>query len=237
MPEVLTVHPYWIAIPAALLPGILGWWWSRALPTDAVVLPEWQMGLVKKLSFSTVMCTMAIVAISGWNALWLLPLEFIGLSYSTHRVRRLMLGETWPLHRYLVWRVQGLVGIFGFWMFVAMAPVIVTSARTSRALVGRSSLHRRRRRVASPELACAAVGTAGHAAPTARPRRAISAGVRRRIDSATDAMARGRPRRCAGKRARAALARPGARAFLRHIARAAHSRRDRGHPRARGRSP
>jgi Zn-dependent protease with chaperone function len=76
----------------------------------------------------TTLCTMGIIVISGWSSCWLLPLQFLALTRTSHRVRRVLFDEAWPFHRYLIWRVRIFAGMLGFWCFIAVAPTIVASA-------------------------------------------------------------------------------------------------------------
>jgi Zn-dependent protease with chaperone function len=120
------LHPYW-AIPLALLPAGLHWWWTRAVfaRSESAVLPERHLATVQRVSAVTMLCTIAIVTLAGWAAIWILPVQFLALTSSSYRVRRVLFAETWTFRRYLTWRVRSSAGMFGLWWFVALMPVAV----------------------------------------------------------------------------------------------------------------
>jgi len=126
---------YWIALPLAFLPAILHWWWTRSAfePSASAVLPERNLAIAQRVSFVAMMCMTAIVTISGWHAVWLLPVQFVALTSSTYRARRALFGETWPFHRYLSWRVRFHAAMFGLWWFVALASALVLTLASAPA--------------------------------------------------------------------------------------------------------
>jgi heat shock protein HtpX len=122
-------HAYW-AIPLALVPAAFHWWWTREAfqHSGSAVLPERLLAITQRVSAVTMLCTIAIVTTGGWNALWILPLQFLALNTSSYRVRRVLFAETWPFRRYLVWRLRFSTAMFGLWWFVAFVPVAVAQA-------------------------------------------------------------------------------------------------------------
>jgi Zn-dependent protease with chaperone function len=119
-----------IAVPLALLPAALHWWWTRSIveASASAVLPERHLAAGQRVSFVTMLCTMTIVTIAQWHAAWILPVQFVALAVSAYRARRVMFAETWTFRRYLSWRVRFHTGMFGLWWFVALAPVLVAQA-------------------------------------------------------------------------------------------------------------
>jgi heat shock protein HtpX len=120
----------WLLVPTALVPAALHWWWTRSVadPAASAVLPERHLAIVQRVSFVTMLCMIAIIFGAGWQAVWILPLQFVALSASTHRTRRAMLGETWSFRSYLSWRTRFHAGMFGLWWVVALAPLVIAQA-------------------------------------------------------------------------------------------------------------
>ena len=121
---------YWALIPLSLLPAIVHWWWTRSVadPAASAVLPERHLSITQRVSFVTVLCVVTIIIGAGWQAVWILPVQFVALAASTYRTRRAMFGETWPFRRYLSWRARFHAGMFGLWWFVAFAPTLIAQA-------------------------------------------------------------------------------------------------------------
>jgi len=125
----LQAYSLLIAIPLALLPAALNWWWTSRFPIegDETALPERHMALVQRVSATSTACAIAIGFLAGWSALWILPLEFVALACTNHRTRQLLFGETWPLHRYLVWRLRMFGGVWAYWVCLTLLPAIVAN--------------------------------------------------------------------------------------------------------------
>jgi Zn-dependent protease with chaperone function len=121
---------YWTVLALALLPAALHWWWTPAVvePSASAVLPERHLATAQRVSFVTMLCTVTIILGAGWQAAWILPVQFVALTATTYRARRAMFGETWPFRRYLSWRLRLHVGMFGLWWFVALAPALIANA-------------------------------------------------------------------------------------------------------------
>jgi len=124
------IHPLLIAIPAALLPAALNWWWTSRLPLDGdeTALPERHLALVHRVSVASTVCAMVIGVVGRWDAFWLVPLEIGALTSTNHRTRRVLLGETWPLRRYLLWQLRMFGGVWAYWVWLVLLPVIVANA-------------------------------------------------------------------------------------------------------------
>jgi heat shock protein HtpX len=124
--DFLGFHAFW-AIPFALLPAALHWWWTRSAvrPSASAVLPERLLVISQRVSFVTILCMLAIAALAGWKALWILPLQFVAMTATTYRARRALFAETWSFGSYLSWRVRLHVGMFGLWWLIALAPAAV----------------------------------------------------------------------------------------------------------------
>src|SRR4030095_11522790 len=120
---------HWALIPLSLLPAVVHWWWTRSVadPAASAVLPERHLSITQRVSFVTVLCVVTIILGAGWQAVWILPVQFVALAASTYRTRRAMFGETWPFRRYLSWRARFPTGIFGVWWVLAFGPPVVAA--------------------------------------------------------------------------------------------------------------
>jgi Zn-dependent protease with chaperone function len=120
----------WIAFAFALMPAALHWWWTRWIfePSASAVLPERHLAVAQRVSFVTMLCTVTIVIVARWHAAWILPVQFVALTASAYRARRVMFGETWTFGRYLSWRVRAHAGMFGLWWCVALSPALLAEA-------------------------------------------------------------------------------------------------------------
>jgi Zn-dependent protease with chaperone function len=129
--DFLSGNMFWVAVPVALVPAVLNWWWTRMLPTggDAAALPERHLALAHNVTRAGFACAVVIGAVARWHALWILPLQFVALTCTGHRTRQVLFGETWPLPHYLLWRTRLVFAFTGFWMFIAIAPAIVAQTR------------------------------------------------------------------------------------------------------------
>ncbi|HKE85178.1 MAG TPA: M48 family metalloprotease [Vicinamibacterales bacterium] len=123
----------WIAIPLALVPAALNWWWRRTLlGVDATIRPERHFAVAQRVSSVTILCSLMIIVLAGWQALWIVPSQLLALTCSAYRTRRALFGETWSLRRYLAWRMQWIVGVSGLWWALALAPALAASVSSSR---------------------------------------------------------------------------------------------------------
>jgi Zn-dependent protease with chaperone function len=129
--DFLVLHASW-AIPLALIPAGLHWWWTRSIVdvSASAVLPERLLAVSQRVSFVTILCALAIVAIARWNAVWILPLQFVAMTASTYRLRLALFAETWSFGSYLSWRLRLHIGLFGLWWLVGIAPAAVAEAGT-----------------------------------------------------------------------------------------------------------
>ena len=130
--DFLHVLALWIALPLAFIPAALNWWWGKTLTSgDSATLPERYFAMAQRVSSAVIVCSIVIGVTSGWMSIALLPVELLALSWTTHRVRRSLLGETWSFSQYFLWRVRLVAGIWAFWWFLALAPPTLASLSRS----------------------------------------------------------------------------------------------------------
>ena len=127
--DLLHAFSLWIALPIAFIPALLNWWWSRTLRNsgDAATLPERRLAIAQRVSAAAIACSIVIGVTAGWMTFLILPLELLALTWTTHRVRQALLGETWPFHHYFLWRIRLVVGVWAFWWFLAAMPPFLAS--------------------------------------------------------------------------------------------------------------
>jgi len=123
----LQTYALLIAIGLALLPAALNLWWTSRFPIgrDDMALPERHMALVQRVSAASTSCAIGIVVCAGWQAVWIVPIEIVALVCTKHHTRRRLFGETWPLHRYLEWRLRMFAGVWAYWVSLGLAPAAV----------------------------------------------------------------------------------------------------------------
>ncbi len=137
----------WQGVTAALLtllPGLLAWWWGRALVRlgDDAALPE---RLTEHRSRLTLVAAVVMVAegilVTPW-VLWAYGLMLLALLAGGFPMRRTLYGETWRFPAYVAHTVRLALGLLGFWLLLACAPSYVPAEGPARwpAIVGLAAL-------------------------------------------------------------------------------------------------
>ena len=119
-------------VPAlvALVPAGLIWWRGRGLSRllDDPALPERLLagrnvhGAAIGFSFAL------LVMLWPRTTAWTLPLLFVARMIAAYPARRLVFQETWSLGRYLLFFARLIVAVFGFWILLAITPVLTHGA-------------------------------------------------------------------------------------------------------------
>jgi Zn-dependent protease with chaperone function len=119
-------------VPAlvALIPAGVIWWRGRGVSRliDDPALPERLMA-GRTVHGAAVGCSFALlVLIWPRTTAWTLPLLFVGRMIAAYPARRVVFQETWSLGGYSLFFVRLIVAVFGFWILLALAPVLIHAA-------------------------------------------------------------------------------------------------------------
>ncbi|HZI43135.1 MAG TPA: M48 family metalloprotease [Gemmatimonadaceae bacterium] len=118
-----------LAIALAVTPGVIAWWTGRAVLTrvEDPMLPELLLERRRRLTGFTLGGAVVIALLFASDALWAIPLLWIGLLVSSYPLRRALFGERWSALAFLRYAISSAIGHFGVWMLIGFAPAIVTS--------------------------------------------------------------------------------------------------------------
>jgi Zn-dependent protease with chaperone function len=118
----------WFAVALALAPAIVGWWTGRTVlaRADDPVLPELLWQRRQRLTGFALGGGVALALLFADQVLWALPLLWIALLLSSHRLRRALFGERLGTFAYLRYAIFSAIGSLGVWLLAAAAPALVT---------------------------------------------------------------------------------------------------------------
>jgi Zn-dependent protease with chaperone function len=111
----------------ALVPAALTGWWGRSLAplADDPALAE-RLVAHRQRVLRAVVVTAVVLGVAGpGDLLWTLPLLLVSRATAAFPLRRVLLGETWTLARYLASGARLYLGLAGFWVLLALAPTLV----------------------------------------------------------------------------------------------------------------
>ena len=77
----------------------------------------------------------APLLLSGRSALWAVPLAWLGLQFTTHRVRRTIFGDRWSLGGQVWWNARSLLAIQAWWWSMMSAPAVLLYTDAPAAIV------------------------------------------------------------------------------------------------------
>lgn len=125
MPFPLSV---WFAVALALAPAIVAWWTGRTVlaRADDPVLPELLWQRRQRLAGFALGGAVALGLLFADQILWALPLLWIALLLSGHRLRRALFGERLGTVAYLRYAIFSAIGSLGVWLLAAATPGLVT---------------------------------------------------------------------------------------------------------------
>jgi len=119
----------WFAAALALAPAIVAWWTGRTVlaRADDPVLPEilWQRR--QRMAGFALGGAIALALLFVDHVLWALPLLWIALLLSGHRLRRSLFGERLGALAYLRYAISSAIGSLGVWLLAAAGPALVTT--------------------------------------------------------------------------------------------------------------
>jgi len=125
------------ALCLALAPAALALWMGRSLAraADDPLLPERLLARRRQSAMiSTGTFFLLVVAWPGW-AWWTVPALIVGRMAASYPLRRTLLDETWSLGAYLSFFLRLTIGVYGFWILLLLAPVIVSASGARGAMV------------------------------------------------------------------------------------------------------
>ena len=131
-------HPVAFALVMALLPGVSSWIAGRLLAKrlDDPSLPERLLFHQRRNSVLMVVAGTGIGVFTPFSLVWAGPLLLTALLLANYPLRRTLFGETWTAARYLWFFHRLIVGVFGFWIALAMLPGLASLAGSLDWLAG-----------------------------------------------------------------------------------------------------
>ena len=119
----------WFAAALALAPAIVAWWTGRIVlaRADDPVLPELLWQRRQRLAGFALGGAIALGLLFADHALWALPLLWVALLLSGHRLRRSLFGERLGTLAYLRYAIFSAIGSLGVWLLAAATPALVTT--------------------------------------------------------------------------------------------------------------
>ena len=126
MPFPLSV---WFAAALALAPAIVAWWTGRTVlaRADDPVLPELLWQRRQRMAGFAFGGAIALTLLCTDHVLWALPLLWVALLLSGHRLRRALFGERLGALAYLRYAISSAIGSLGVWLLAAATPALVTT--------------------------------------------------------------------------------------------------------------
>jgi Zn-dependent protease with chaperone function len=128
--ETVKFPPILAAVAVIVVPTLVAWWWNRQLIAlaDDAALPERLVANTRRRRFALWVAVGTGVVLSRWHLVWAVPLAILGQTAAGYGLRQALYAETWSLRVYLWFFIRLYVAIFGFWMAVALAPLVATAA-------------------------------------------------------------------------------------------------------------
>lgn len=115
------------ALSVALLPGFFAWWSGRQLlcRLDDPALPERLLRRQGQQQALLCACTAAAIFAVGRHGWIVGPCAMVAAWVGDLPSRRVLFDERWSLVTYLGWQARVTVAWFGFWMLLALAPILI----------------------------------------------------------------------------------------------------------------
>ncbi len=111
----------------AVMPGLASWWRGRTLRrlTEDAALPERLQAARRQNGASLGAAFILLAAISTDALVWTLPLLFTTSILAAYPLRRALFAETWSPTAYFWFVTRLFVAVWGFWIALALTPLIV----------------------------------------------------------------------------------------------------------------
>ena len=119
------VPPLAAGIAAVIAAGLA---WAVATPliraADGPTLPERLLRWAGQHRFVALLGYLPAL-FSGRHAAWALPVAWLGLQLTTHRVRRHVFGDTWSVAGQVWWNARAMLAIWTWWWTLMLFPTLV----------------------------------------------------------------------------------------------------------------
>jgi Zn-dependent protease with chaperone function len=128
------IPPLAVAIAVVIAAGLA---WAVATPliraAEGPTLPERLLQWSGQHRFVGLLAYLPAV-FSGRHAAWALPVAWLGLQITTHRVRRRVFGDTWSFAGQVWWKVRAFLAMWAWWWTLMLLPVLLIDAGARPAL-------------------------------------------------------------------------------------------------------
>jgi len=133
--------PWWstpVAVVLALTPAVLRWHWGRGLArlADDPALPERLLASQRRNQLAIFCATVGIVLLAPNSALWVMLLLLVAYLTAGYPLRKRLYNETWSVAAYLGFFSRLIVGAYGFWFLLLLAPTILSQLGRADWLAG-----------------------------------------------------------------------------------------------------
>ena len=133
--------PWWstpVAVVLALTPAVLRWHWGRRLArlADDPALPERLLASQRRNQLAIFCATVGIVLLAPNSALWVMLLLLVAYLTAGYPLRKRLYNETWSVAAYLGFFSRLIVGAYGFWFLLLLAPTILSQLGRADWLAG-----------------------------------------------------------------------------------------------------
>ena len=119
------VPPLAAAIAAVIAAGLA---WALATPlvraAEGPTLPERLLQWAGQHRFVALLAYLP-AAFSGRHAVWALPVAWLGLQITTHRVRRRVFGDTWSFAGQVWWNARAFLAMWAWWWTLMIFPALL----------------------------------------------------------------------------------------------------------------
>lgn len=119
------VPPLAAVIAAVVAAGLA---WAVATPliraADSPMLPERLLHWAGQHRFVALLAYLP-AAFSGSHVVWVLPLAWLGLQITTHRVRRRIFGDTWSFTGQVWWNARAFLAMWTWWWTLLLFPAVL----------------------------------------------------------------------------------------------------------------
>src|SRR5262249_34673547 len=133
--------PSWstpVAVVLALTPAVLRWYWGRGLArlADAPALPERLLASQRRNQLAIFCAAVGLFLLAPDSALWVMLLLGVASLAAGYPLRKRLYNETWSVPAYLGFFGRLILGAYGFWFLLLLAPTIQSQLGRADWLAG-----------------------------------------------------------------------------------------------------